>query len=123
MRFSFQRDTIEKTIRSAKCHPTADWIYSKVKKIIPNISLGTVYRNLNHLSANGKIKTIQDGSLTRYDGNKNPHHHLKCNQCSEIVDIDILDFDIENIIKRKFDFDPSDVEITITGKCNKHKQK
>ena len=108
-------------VRSTKCHPTAEWVYSKVKKTIPNISLGTVYRNLNQLSNNGIIKTIQDGSITRYDGNKNPHHHLHCDECGEITDIDLHNLDLEKRIKTKFDFETSDIHLTITGKCNKHK--
>ena len=120
MRYSYQRNTIQELVLTTKCHPTADWVYSEVKKIIPNISLGTVYRNLNQLSDSGMIKTIQDGSVTRYDGNKSPHHHLKCKECGEITDINLKDLDLKKKVKLNFDFELSDIEITITGKCNKH---
>ncbi len=123
MRYSYQRNIIHKTICATKCHPTADWIYGEVKKIIPNISLGTVYRNLNQLTENGLINTIKDGTATKYDGNTKPHHHLKCNICFDIIDIDIFDLKLNKIIKSKFDFELSDIDITITGKCNRHKKR
>ena len=121
MRRSLQRDTIKNVVCSTKCHPTADWVYNEVRKLIPNISLGTVYRNLSRLSDNSSIKTIQDGGLTRYDGNINPHYHLKCDECSNITDIQLPEIDFKNDIKNRFDFEMIDVEITITGKCNKHR--
>jgi Fe2+ or Zn2+ uptake regulation protein len=121
MRHSLQRDTIKNVVCSTTCHPTADWVYNEVRKLIPNISLGTVYRNLSQLSDNYSITTIQDGSVTRYDGNIKPHHHLKCIKCGEIKDINIHNLNLKEKIKSKFDFDPSDIEITVIGKCNKHR--
>ena len=121
MRHSLQRDSIRNVVCSTKCHPTADWVYNEVRKLIPNISLGTVYRNLSQLSDNGLIKTIQDGSVTRYDGNVTPHHHLKCFRCEDIADINLNDLKLKKIIRAKFDFDPSDIEITVIGTCKKHK--
>ena len=120
VRYSHQRKVIQKVVKSTKSHPIADWVYKRTRKLIPDVSLGTVYRNLNQLVANGSINTVQDGSVTRYDGNIKPHHHLKCDECSEIIDIEIHDLNLKNIIKSKFDFEPSDVEITVTGTCNKH---
>jgi len=121
MRNSLQRDSIKNVVCSTKCHPTADWVYKEVRKLIPNISLGTVYRNLSQLSDNGLIKTIQDGSVTRYDGNVTAHHHLKCYRCEDMKDININDLELKKIIRSKFDFVPSDIEITVIGTCKKHK--
>ena len=120
MRYSHQRKVIQKIVKSTKVHPNADWVYKKARKIIPDISLGTVYRNLNQLVKNGSINMIQDGSVTRYDGNIKPHYHLKCDECSEIADIEIHDLNLKKIIKSISDFKPSGVEITVTGTCNKH---
>ena len=121
MRHSLQRDTIKNVVCSTTCHPNADWVYNEVRKLIPNISLGTVYRNLSQLSDNSSIRTIQDGSVTRYDGNVTPHHHLKCNRCHDITDFSINDLKLKKTIQSKFNFDPSDIEITVIGTCNKHK--
>ena len=120
MRYSKQRDIVQSVVCSTDCHPTADWVFAEVKKSIPNISLGTVYRNLKQLSDSGFINRIQDGSVTRYDGNIKSHYHLKCNRCNKITDISLEKIDLRKIIKTKFDFELSDVELTITGKCNKH---
>ena len=120
MRQSFQRDTIRNIVKSTKCHPTADWIYSQARKLIPNISLGTVYRNLSHLDQSGVIKAFKDDSITRYDGNTKPHHHLKCFECGGIKDVDLHDLNLNKHIKSKFDFEPIEVEITVFGKCKKH---
>ena len=121
MRYSHQRKVIQKVVKSTKSHPNADWVYKRTRKLIPDVSLGTVYRNLNQLVANGSINTVQDGSVTRYDGNIKPHHHLKCNECGEITDINLRNLNLKDKIKSKFDFDPSDIEITVIGKCNKHR--
>ena len=65
-----QRELILKTLRSTDTHPTADWIYEQVKKEMPNISLGTVYRNLGILKESGEILELNYGSkYSRYDGN------------------------------------------------------
>ena len=120
MRQSFQRDTIRNIVKSTKCHPTADWIYSQARKVIPNISLGTVYRNLSHLDQSGVIKAFKDDSITRYDGNTKSHHHLKCFKCGGMKDVDLHDLNLKKYIKSKFDFEPIEVEITVFGKRKKH---
>ena len=60
MRFSKQREVIQNIVQRTNSHPTADWIFHKAKKEIPNISLGTVYRNLNQLNKDGVITTGAD---------------------------------------------------------------
>jgi Fur family peroxide stress response transcriptional regulator len=72
---SRQRDCILRILRSTKIHPTADWIYESARKDLPNISLGTVYRNLNLLRDEGKIKELCYGKgISRYDV---PHISLR----------------------------------------------
>ena len=65
-RYSYQREVIYNNVMSRKDHPTAEQIYEDVKKEIPNISLGTVYRNLNFLSDEGKILKVdlESGTMT-----------------------------------------------------------
>lgn len=89
-RFSKQRQLIFDTVCSLHCHPTADDIYSIVKGRIPAISLGTVYRNLNILAEEGLIRKISFGKSTeRYDARTNPHYHMICFKCGQVVDIDL----------------------------------
>lgn len=75
-------------LRSVDSHPSADEIYTEVRKIVPNISLGTIYRNLKRMSEMGEILRIsgEDGG-DRFDGNPNPHYHFSCVRCNKITDI------------------------------------
>ena len=123
MRYSYQREAIKKAVKGTNSHPTADWIYNQTKKIIPNISLGTVYRNLKQLSKDGEINTIYDGNIARYDWNIESHDHLKCIQCGDLVDVHLAHDEFKSIVKTKFKFDVDDVEMTIIGTCSKHAKK
>ena len=60
MRFSKQREVIQNIVQKTNSHPTADWIFHKAKKEIPNISLGTVYRNLNQLNKNPEVFVLKE---------------------------------------------------------------
>ena len=89
-RYSRQRETILEILRSTKLHPTANTIYERARESIPNISLGTVYRNLSELSASGEILAFKafDGS-EHYDATCTPHPHLCCTECKEVLDLEI----------------------------------
>ena len=85
--FSRQREEIIKVLRSTYTHPTAAWVYSRVKEVIPNISLGTVYRNLAALSETGEILSLSVGDgFEHFDGNPAPQAHLHCRLCGKIAD-------------------------------------
>ncbi len=85
---SKQKDAILETLKNTKCHPTADWVYTEVRKSIPNISLGTVYRNLSKMSEEGIIKKLILGtSSEHFDGDISPHYHISCVDCNKIFDI------------------------------------
>ena len=75
---SRQRDAIRSFLMSRKDHPTAEVVYDNVSKEFPNISLGTVYRNLTFLVDNGMAMKVpcSDGSV-HFDGNVNPHYHFQ----------------------------------------------
>ena len=86
--FSHQREAIKENISARKDHPTAEMIYSDLRMTHPNISLGTVYRNLSLLVEAGDVKKVSSGNGTlRYDGNLAPHSHFICVQCSAVKDI------------------------------------
>ncbi|HCI16759.1 MAG: transcriptional repressor [Candidatus Marinimicrobia bacterium] len=123
MRFSHQRESIQSIVYSTNSHPTADWVFQKAKKVVPNISLGTVYRNLKQLEDVGLIKTIYDGNIARYDWNQAPHDHLKCKECGELIDIELIDDDVRRKVKNKYQFEVDDVKMVIIGTCHKHKNK
>ena len=122
LRKSRQRDTIYDVLVHDKTHPTAEVIYSHVREIIPDISLGTVYRNLNVLVENGYIRKLNiDGVTVRYDGNVTPHHHMVCTSCGKIVDIHIPHGAFDELVK---DIEQEDqvhlthVDLLFQGICN-----
>ena len=86
---SKQRDAILDVVKNTRCHPTADWVYEEVRKTIPNISLGTVYRNLAKLSEEKMILKLNLGtSSEHFDGNTNLHYHVYCTDCEKVYDIE-----------------------------------
>lgn len=90
MKYSRQRESILQYLRSTKCHPTAETVYQNILAENPNISLGTVYRNLTLLTELGEIKKITafDGP-DRFDGNIVPHYHFICRRCGTVLDLDM----------------------------------
>ncbi len=93
MRNSKQRDAVLEVLKSCCDHPTADVIYERVREKIPNISLGTVYRNLGQLCSEGAIIAIGTGEdRVHYDGNACEHIHFYCKKCCRLAD---FEFDSE----------------------------
>jgi len=85
-----QRQVILEEIKKSNSHPTADDIYESVRKRLPKISLGTIYRNIEILYENGLIEKI--GPLSnqmRYDGITKNHYHIRCIRCGRVVDAPI----------------------------------
>lgn len=90
LKYSRQRESIKSYLETHLTHPTAETVYLDIKQEFPNISLGTVYRNLNLLADIGEILRISPGNgPDRYDGNAAPHYHFICTQCGNVLDIDM----------------------------------
>lgn len=90
LKHSKQRDALLNLLKSVYCHPTADWLYAQLKKDFPNISLATVYRNLNLLLEMGEIMKLDVGDgVEHYDANATEHCHFVCNKCHSVIDISI----------------------------------
>lgn len=89
MRHSKQRELILETLKGLHSHPTAEELYELVRVDIPDISLGTVYRNLSQLAENDMILRISAaGTSDRFDYPMVPHYHFRCTQCGCVSDID-----------------------------------
>jgi len=90
MRMTPQRRVILEELRKVNDHPAADEIYQRVRKRLPKISLGTVYRNLEVLCELGTIQRLElSGSTKRYDGVPNKHYHIRCVECGRVDDAPI----------------------------------
>ena len=90
MRLTRQRREILKVLKSTTSHPTADWIYDQVRRVLPNISLGTVYRTLGVLRDQGMIMELDYGrSGSRFDGAPRNHYHIVCVTCGKVEDLSV----------------------------------
>ena len=122
---SKQRESIKKFLISRYDHPTAETVYMNIKEEFPNISLGTVYRNLSLLADIGEIQKLSPGiGPDRFDGNPAPHYHFICRHCGCVMDLTVSGLDHINILAGQ-DFD-GEIEGHVTyfyGKCSSCKAK
>ena len=87
-RMTKQRRIILDELRKVTSHPTADELYEIVRRRLPRISLGTVYRNLEVLSENGEVLKLESaGSQKRFDGDVSDHCHVRCVRCGKVGDV------------------------------------
>lgn len=87
-RYSRQRELIYEALKGSREHPTAEMIYQWLKPTNPNLSLGTVYRNLNLLADEGVIIRMAF-PVERYDANTMPHAHFRCEECGAVYDLEV----------------------------------
>lgn len=119
MKYSRQREMILNQVKNYPIHPTADDVYTALKKDNPGLSLGTVYRNLNLLSELGQLKKIHiDNAKDRFDARVDPHCHLLCTKCNRVFDITDEALDgIEGRISERYGYIVEDVSLNLKGKC------
>jgi Fur family peroxide stress response transcriptional regulator len=118
---SRQRERILELLQGTGAHPTADWLYDRLKGEFPNLSMGTVYRNLNILVEQGLINRIDFGStFDRFDARVGPHYHFICEKCGAIID---LPLPIDEALNRRVDeatpFAVSRHRIEFYGTCDR----
>lgn len=89
MRLTTQRQIILEELAKVKTHPTASELYDMVRKRLPRIGLGTVYRNLELMAENGMILKLEvGGTQKRFDATTDTHYHIRCSNCGKVDDID-----------------------------------
>ncbi len=88
LKYSRQRESIKACLLASHSHPTADDIYMQIREEYPNISLGTVYRNLNLLVELGEARKLSCGDgADHFDGDIHPHYHFVCCSCGSVSDL------------------------------------
>lgn len=119
LRTTQQRLVILEELRSLNDHPSADELYERVRKKLPRISLGTVYRNLEVLSQLGEIQILNlSGSLKRYDGVPHKHYHIRCVNCDRVDDAPIAPLNqIEDELYKSTVFEIIGHNLEFTGLC------
>ncbi|HEV8254790.1 MAG TPA: transcriptional repressor [Vicinamibacteria bacterium] len=117
---SRQREVILGVVRSTMDHPTADWVYRQARRQLPQISLGTVYRNLKRLAADGLIGEIHtaDGLQARFDGNTGRHYHIRCVACGRVHDLPVsVDSRLEEEAGRAMNYRILGHHVEVQGVC------
>jgi Fur family peroxide stress response transcriptional regulator len=118
-RVTQQRETILNVLRYTNTHPTADWIYEKVRKLIPNISKGTIYRNLKILQEMKEITELNlSGTVSRYEGRRENHYHFRCEKCGRVFDLDEpVNTELDEKVAIKTGFRVSYHQLEFRGLC------
>ena len=87
-----KRDAILQELRMTKVHPSAETLFQMLKPVIPDLSIGTVYRNLNLFKEQGlaiSVATVK--GVERFDGNTKPHIHFICDDCGAVIDLETME--------------------------------
>ena len=116
---SRQQEAIFRLLKSTTAHPSADWIYEKVKRELPGTGLATVYRNLKNLKETGQVLELRGNDGTsHFDGNTQSHYHFYCDGCGRILDLnEPVDIIIENKIAIKTGLKVTRHHVELGGLC------
>jgi len=114
-----QRARLLELLRATDAHPTAAELFDQLRPELPNLSLGTVYRNLEVLVSEGLAeKVASPGRAVRYDGNPEPHHHFVCEACGAIRDVDVsVPPQLQTSLRRRHRLRASRLRIDFYGCC------
>lgn len=122
-RHSRKRDAILQCIRESKEHPSAEWIYTQLKPEHPDLSLGTVYRNLALFRETGEIVSVATvHGVERLDAYTEPHPHFICNGCDAVLDIEIPTEDLRSNLEERYGYKVERSELIFRGLCKNCKE-
>ena len=124
LKYSRQREMIKDFLMTRKDHPTADLVYSNIRQECPNISLGTVYRNLTLLADLGEIQRLRVGDgIDHFDADTSPHYHFICSDCGAVIDLEMDCIDsIMNVAGKHFGGSIQGHFTYFYGRCPKCKE-
>jgi Fur family peroxide stress response transcriptional regulator len=118
LRFTQRRQHVYGVLLEQRDHPTAEEVFIRAKKGMPEISMATVYNCLDTLVGCGLVREVNhDGGARRFCSNMREHHHFYCDDCGGAYDIDQLPDAREPVVPMPRGFKPSRYEITIRGLC------
>ena len=120
VRYSKKREAILNAIRETKCHPSADWVYQSLKPTHPDLSLGTVYCNLDFFRQHGMVRSVGVvKGQERFDAMTAPHTHFVCSCCGDVIDLDDiqLDAELDRTVCEQYGLAVERHELTFHGLC------
>lgn len=120
IRYSKKREAILSAIRGTSCHPSAEWVYQQLRPLHPDLSLGTVYRNLTFFRERGLVQSVGVvRGQERFDAVTAPHSHFVCNCCGTVLDLpDICpEGGLEQAVSTQYGFAVERCELTFYGLC------
>jgi Fur family peroxide stress response transcriptional regulator len=120
--YSRKREAILNAICSTTSHPTAEWVYQKLKPEYPDLSLGTVYRNISQFKNDGTIMSVGTvNGQERFDGNTKPHTHFVCSCCGSVLDIPgkYIEDGVSEKVSGKYNIRVETYEVMFHGICSK----
>ena len=119
LRVPRQRQVLLDELCQVRTHPTADELYQMARKRLPRISLGTVYRNLELMAENGMIQKLEvGGTQKRFDGNAEPHYHVRCLKCGRVDDLEMaLSEDVEALARQQTGYSILRHSLEFSGFC------
>lgn len=119
LRHSHQRDMIYEYLLQTKEHPSAETIYEALKSQIPNLSLGTVYRNLKLLEELGMVRKVTTvNNVERYDAYCDDHVHFVCSKCGKVIDLPKLTQEVKDNCFQAVGYDVEWVSLILGGTCS-----
>ena len=115
-----KRDAILEYLRSTKAHPSAEMIYTDLKPQIPDLAMGTVYRNLTLFKEQGLVSSVATVSgVERFDGNTDPHVHFICQNCNAVIDL--MEMEVPQSLSQAAETacggQVSECQLSFTGRC------
>jgi Fur family peroxide stress response transcriptional regulator len=118
-RHTKQREAIRLFLKSTRTHPTASQVYDAVRQRVPNISKGTVYRDLKVLQAEGAVvESSLPGTLSRFEARLDPHYHFRCDRCGRVFDLDEpVDKELDDRVTKRTGYKVSHHELEFRGIC------
>jgi Fur family transcriptional regulator, peroxide stress response regulator len=116
---SRQRERILSILQNTDTHPTASWVYDELKKEFNNLSMGTVYRNINILVDQNLVQKIEAGSsFDRFDANTDVHYHFICRECGCIDDLPLTKMnDLNEMVSRETGYQAESHRLDFYGIC------
>lgn len=124
VRYSKKREAMLHELKETTTHPSAEWLFQRLKPSFPDLSLGTVYRNLAFFQERGQIRSVGVvNGQERYDADVSEHCHFICDDCGKVVDLHDVTSVVSHQLERDYGFTVTKQDLKLYGQCGDCKRK